>query len=185
MKIKASLKYLRISPRKVRLITNLVKGMDVEEAKIRLQMLVQRAAKPLLKLLNSAIASAKHDFDLEEKNLYISKINTNPGPTLKRWRARARGVAAPIGKRTSHVILELTEKSPSAKTKAKVRPEAVGEEVRKPSTKKFVETTPKVTKTKPLRVAKPKIVRKPKKKELLGKIKFRQIGKKIFRRKSI
>ncbi len=168
MKVKASLKYLRISPRKVRLITDLVKGMNVGEAKIRLQMLVQRAAKPLLKLLNSAIASAKHDFDLEEKNLYISKINTNPGPTLKRWRARARGIAAPIGKRTSHVILELTEKSPSAKTKAKIRPEVVREEVSKPS-----------------RVTKPKIVRKPKKKESLGKMKLRQIGKKIFRRKSI
>lgn len=169
MKIKASLKYLRISPRKVRMVVNLIKGMRVAEAKLQLQLLPRRAARPLLKLLNSAVASAKHNFNLEEKNLYISKIITNEGPTLKRWRARARGSAAPIMKRASHVILELEEKAGQVKAR-EPRPQV---------------KTPKVTKTSTAKTPKPRIARKPQKKEFLGKARLKQIGKKIFRRKSI
>lgn len=181
MKIKASLKYLRISPRKVRLITNLIKGMNVEEAKIRLQLLIQRASRPLLKLLNSAVASAKHDFDIEEKNLYISKIITNEGPTFKRSRARARGIAFPIMKRTSHVILELEEKVPLKKRPAKKKPKVAPEKTPETPTKKISETLekPKIPEKKP------QIKKKPEKKDFLGKERLKQIGKRIFRRKSM
>lgn len=170
MKVKASLKYLHISPRKVRMVTNLIKGMGVKEAEIQLQLLPQRAAKPLLKLLNSAVASAKHDFDIDKKNLYISKIITNEGPTLKRWRARARGTASPIMKRTSHVILELEEKVPSKKRPTKKKPKVAPAETLKPSAEE---------------TKKPQIKKRPEKKEFPGKEKLRKVGKKIFRRKSI
>ncbi len=169
MKIKASLKYLHISPRKVRIITNLIKGMDVGKAKLQLRLQSRRAARPLLKLLDSAVASAKHNFNLEEKNLYISKIVTNEGPTFKRFRARARGSAAPIMKRTTHVVLELAEK---IVTPPKKVTEAVPEKV-----EKAVKTTAVETK-------KPQTLKRPPKKKFIAKG-IKQIGKKIFRRKSI
>ncbi len=179
MKVTAKIKYLRISPRKVRLVADLVKGMDVEEAKIRLQLLIKRAAKPLLKLLNSAVAAAKHNFDLEEKNLYIYKIVTNQGPTLKRWRARARGVAAPIMKRSSHVILELAEKVISQKKTPTIQ------KATKPTIEKVLEVPQKAVETKTTKGLKTQIKKKPKKKEFINKKRLAQIGKKIFRRKSI
>lgn len=185
MKVTAKLKYLHISPRKVRLVTNLIKGMDVAEAELRLRLLPKRAAKPLLKLLASAVASAKHDFELEEKNLYISKIVTNPGPVLKRSRARARGRASLISRRTSHVILELTQKVPSTKTKIKKQPEDIIPEKAEPLAEEAKKPLPETTKTKAPEIMKRRITRKPKKKEFLGKLKLKRIGKKIFRRKSI
>lgn len=179
MKIKASLKYLHISPRKVRMITNLIKGMDVRKAKLQLQLGSRRAAKPLLKLLDSAVASAKHNFNLEEKNLYISKIVTNEGPTFKRFRARARGSAAPIMKRTTHVILELAEKIVTPPSQSKLGTGQVKVRKPRPSLK-----APKVETT-TAKVLKPRLTRKPQKKVFLGKARLKQIGKKIFRRKSI
>lgn len=107
MEIKAQLKHLRISPRKVRLVVNLIKGLSVESAEKQLKFCSKRAARPILKLLKSAAANAKHNFNLTRKDLYVSKIAVDQGPSLKRWRARAMGRAAPILKRTSHVILFL------------------------------------------------------------------------------
>jgi len=174
MKITAKLKYLHISPRKVRMIANLIKGMDVRIAKLQLRLQLRRAAKPLLKLLDSAVASAKHNFNLEEKNLYISEIITNEGPTFKRFRARAQGSAAPIMKRTTHVVLELAEKVPTKKTQKKTK------------IRKEVTTTPQKEAEIPTdEIKRPQVKKRPKKKELLGKIRLKQIGKKIFRRKSI
>lgn len=177
MKITAKLKYLRISPRKVRLVSNLIKGMGVKEAELQLRVMAKRAAKPLLKLLNSAVASAKHNFDIDKKNLYISRIITNEGPTLKRWRARARGSASPIMKRSSHVILELEEKVPSKKRPTKKKPKVAPAETLKPR----AEVSEKLK----IPEKKPQIKKKPKKKEFLGKGRLREIGKKIFRRKSM
>lgn len=111
MDIKAQLNYLHISPRKVRLVANLIKGMDARGAELELQHVPKRGAKPLLKLLRSAVANAKHNFELGEGVLYIKKIMVNSGPVTKRFRARAFGRAAPIRKRTSHVWLELGERT--------------------------------------------------------------------------
>ena len=109
MEVTAKLRYLRIAPRKVRLVADLVRGKSVEEATHILNFTRKRAAKPLLKLLNSAVANASHNFQLKKENLYISKIVVNEGPKLKRWRPRARGVTYEIQKKTSHITLVLTE----------------------------------------------------------------------------
>lgn len=102
-----------MAPRKVRLATNLIKGMDVKAARTQLSFLAKKAAEPLLKLLNSAVANAKHNFSLDENNLFIQGISVDGGPSLKRWLPRAMGRATPLLKRTSHVGLTLEEKKPS------------------------------------------------------------------------
>ncbi|MFH1392462.1 MAG: 50S ribosomal protein L22 [bacterium] len=111
LQFKAQLNYLRISPRKVRLAADLIRGLNVSEAEQQLRFCAKRSAKPLLKLLKSAIANAKNASDL-----YISEIRVNPGPTLKRWRARARGTAAMIRKRTSHIIIILEQNGAKSKS---------------------------------------------------------------------
>lgn len=107
--VKARLRFLRMSPKKVRLVVNVIKNMPVEEALDQLQHIGKAAAQPLLKLLNSAVANAENNFDLEKKNLIIKKITVDEGPTLKRWKPRAHGRATPIRKRSSHVNLILED----------------------------------------------------------------------------
>jgi len=109
MPVNVKLRHLRISPRKVRLIADLIRGKKVEAAKTQLQFLNQKAAYVLLKFLNSATATARNDFHLDESNLYISKLLVDEGPKLKRWRPRARGMAYKIQKKTSHITLVLDE----------------------------------------------------------------------------
>ena len=109
MSVTAKLRYLRIAPRKVRLVADLIREKSVEEAQTILSFTTKKAAKVLLKLLKQAIANAKTNFQLEEKNLYISKILVDEGPKYKRWRARARGSANQIQKKTSHVTIVLDE----------------------------------------------------------------------------
>lgn len=115
MEIKAKAKYVRISPRKMRAVSDVVRGLSVLKAKDQLIFINKQAARPINKLIVSAIASAEHNFELEEKNLYIKEIKVNEGPTLKRWKPRARGRATPIRKRTSHVDLVLSELVESGK----------------------------------------------------------------------
>lgn len=109
MEIKAHLKYLRMSPRKVRLVAGIVKNKSVNEADAALGFLTRRAALPLRKLLKSAIANAKHNFNLEKDRLFVKSIRVDQGPVLKRFMPRARGMAAPIRKRSSHITLVLAE----------------------------------------------------------------------------
>jgi large subunit ribosomal protein L22 len=119
MEVKAKLSYLRIAPRKVRMVTALIKGKKVEKAQAILNFTTKKAAQPVLKLLNSALASAINTFQMQESNMYISKVLVNEGPKLKRWRARARGRAFAIQKKTSHItiVLQETEKAPRMKKK--------------------------------------------------------------------
>lgn len=119
MEVKAKLSFLRMAPRKVRLITDLISGMEVVEAQNQLQFISKRAGLPLLKLLNSAVANAENNFKLVKDNLYIKKIFTNEGPTVYRFKPRAYGRAAPIRKRSTHITLILEEKKVSPKTFAK------------------------------------------------------------------
>ena len=109
MKIKAKLKNLRISPRKVRVSANMVRGCLLEEAVFRLKNSNKRANEPLRKLLESAEANAKNNFDvnLNEVVLRVAEIKVGEGMTLKRWRPRAYGRAAQILKRTSHIYVTL------------------------------------------------------------------------------
>ncbi len=111
--IKAKLNYLRQSPRKVRLVADLVRGIRVKEAKVQLEFSPKRASKDLLKLLNSAIANAKHNFGLNDKEiekLVIKEIQVDEGPKLKRWIPQPRGVTHPIYKKTSHITIILEKK---------------------------------------------------------------------------
>ncbi len=107
MLAKAKLNYLRLAPRKVRLVTKLISGMPADQAELHLKFLGKRAARPVLKLLRSATANAKSNYDLEKKDLLIKRALVNEGPTLKRWIPRAMGRATPIMKRTSHIEIGL------------------------------------------------------------------------------
>ncbi len=106
----AKLNYLRIAPRKVRMVADLIRGKTVKEAVSLLQFTVRRSAQPVLKLLNSAAANAKHNAKVNPENLVISKITVDQGPILKRSMPRSRGSAFPIQKKISHVYIELSEK---------------------------------------------------------------------------
>jgi large subunit ribosomal protein L22 len=122
MEVVAKLKYLRIAPRKVRLVADLIRRKSVNEALNILDFTNKKAAKPLKKLLNSAIANAKHNFQLDPSKLYISKITVDEGPKYKRWMPRARGRADEIQKKTSHITLVLAEakaKSQNEKERSK------------------------------------------------------------------
>ena len=122
MTVTAKLNYLRISPRKVRLVANLIRGKKAEEAESILNFTIKKAARPLLKLLKSARSNAKHNFQIsDESNLFIAKVIVDEGPKLKRWRARARGVAGRIQKKTSHVTLVLDEITPGTQREKKTR----------------------------------------------------------------
>jgi len=107
---KASANYVRIAPRKVRLVIDLIRGKKVGDA-IAILRHTPRSASPVLeKLLTSAIANAEHNFSLDANNLVISEAFVNQGPMLKRFRPRAQGSAKPIQKKTSHITLVVSEK---------------------------------------------------------------------------
>lgn len=105
--VTAQLNRLRIAPRKMRLLADLIRGRHVLKARFLLNFSVKRGSLPLRKLLDSAIANAKQNFQLEEKNLYIASITVDEGAKLKRWRARAKGRANRIEKKTSHIKIAL------------------------------------------------------------------------------
>ncbi|MHB8771927.1 MAG: 50S ribosomal protein L22 [Syntrophales bacterium] len=109
MEAKAIAKYIRMSPQKVRLVVDLVRGKKVEEARQILQFTRKYAAEPVSKVLDSALANAKQNPNIDEKILYVKEVFVDQGPSLKRWRARAQGRAAAIKKRTSHITVVLDE----------------------------------------------------------------------------
>jgi len=111
--MKAVLNNYRQSPRKVRLVADLVKGKSVPEALATLRILVKRAGSPVEKLLKSAAANAKKNDGMEAANLVVKDLRVDKGVTLKRIMPRARGSAFPIKKRSSHVTLILAEKKSS------------------------------------------------------------------------
>jgi large subunit ribosomal protein L22 len=107
MQIKAQLSEYRQSPRKVRLLANLIKGKKISDAKDILLFTVKRAAHPIAKLLNSVVKNAEHNFNISADNLFVKNVRVDEGVVLKRRRPRARGTAYPIKKRTSNVVIEL------------------------------------------------------------------------------
>lgn len=121
MEIKATAKFIRQSPRKVRLVSDLIKGLPVERAREQLNILPKRAAITVLKVLNSAIANAEHNSQLKKDSLFVLRTFVDQGPTLKRFRARAFGRGAPIRKKTSHLTIVLTEKVAYKKAAAKAK----------------------------------------------------------------
>jgi large subunit ribosomal protein L22 len=109
MKVRAEAKYIRQSPYKVRRVLDNVRGLPVEDARDVLQLTNRRAAEPIMKVLNSAVANAEHNHALDEEELFVAEAYANEGPTLKRWRPRARGRATRIRKRTSHITIILAD----------------------------------------------------------------------------
>jgi large subunit ribosomal protein L22 len=111
MEVKASAKYIRISPRKVHKLVGAVKGKPVETALNALKFMPQKAAGILEKVIRSAVANADQNSDVDVDLLVVRNVVADQGPTLKRWRARARGRATRILKRTSHITVILDEES--------------------------------------------------------------------------
>lgn len=109
----ATLKYLKIAPRKTRFLAEVIKGLPVNEAQAQLMLSTKRASQPLLKLLRSAIANAKQVHKAAEDKLYVKEIRVDQGPKFKRWMPRARGAVSPIEKKTSQVRLVLGLRSES------------------------------------------------------------------------
>lgn len=110
MKISAKLDNLRKSPRKIRLVSSLIKGLDVQKAEQQLKFLVKGSAPHFEKLLKSAVANAENNSGLDRDNLYIKDVVVDEGKKLKRWLPRAHGRASLLLKRTSHIEIVLDER---------------------------------------------------------------------------
>lgn len=125
--VTAKLSYLRMGPRKVRLVADLIRGRSVGRAIDILTVTNKRPAKPLLKLLLSAVANAKHNFSLAQDGLKVATLTVDGGPMLKRWMPKAHGRATPVRERTSHINLvlsgEKTGETKSEKIEAHVHEE--------------------------------------------------------------
>ena len=106
---KATLKYVRISSRKVKIVADLIRGKNVDEALAIVKFTPKASSEIIEKLLKSAIANAENNHDMKHENLYVAEIYANQGPTLKRIRPAAKGSAVRIRKRTSHITIVLRE----------------------------------------------------------------------------
>lgn len=150
MEIKASLKHIRMSPKKIRLVVDVIRGMETGKALDQLKFANKRAVGPIEKLIKSGIANAINNFELDENNLYIREIRVDEGVTLKRWMPRAYGRATPIRKRSSHIILTLAEIKKSGKKKAQKKkieaPIKLGEKPREAMDDKQKTTEAKIEK---------------------------------------
>jgi large subunit ribosomal protein L22 len=109
MKVKAQNRFVRQSPYKVRRVLDLVRGLPVEEAGHVLRLTNRAAADPIAKALNSAVANAEHNHALDAEDLVIAEAFADEGPTLRRFKPRARGRATRIDKRTSHITIVLSD----------------------------------------------------------------------------
>ncbi len=109
MEVEARTKYVRISPKKAREVSREIQGLPATEAEALLSFIPRKAARLLRKTLKSAIANAENNHDLSSDELIISKAIVEEGPTMKRWRAGARGSPKPICKRMSHFHIVLSE----------------------------------------------------------------------------
>ena len=110
MEARAIVRNVRMTPRKIKLICDLIRGKDAGEAMAIIMNTPKAACEPMEKLLKSAVANAENNFNMDKNNLYVSECFVCPGPTLKRIRPRAQGRAYRILKRTSHVTLVVKEK---------------------------------------------------------------------------
>ena len=110
MEVKAKATYVRISPRKVQIVLDLIRNQPADKAMAILQYTPKAASPVVKKVLESAIANAVNNQELNRQNLYVAEVYANPGPTLKRYVARSRGSASPMLKRTSHISVVLDQK---------------------------------------------------------------------------
>ncbi len=164
-----------MSPRKVRLVTNLIKGMGAPQAQAQLSFLVKKPAPLILKLLKSGVSSAVNNFNLLSENLRVYNIFVDEGRTLKRFRPRAFGRAGAIHKKTSHITLVLEEKAPGVKKAGKKIIKEIKPEIEKEMIKEKKEKIEIIAPARP--AGGPK--------EIKPRGRFEGITKRIFRRKAI
>ena len=108
--VKSTAKYVRIAPRKVRIVADLIRGKGVEDAFAILKFTPKRGSFELEKVLRTAVANAENNFELDVDKLYVSGCNVDEGPTMKRIHPRSRGQAFSILKRTSHITVKVSER---------------------------------------------------------------------------
>ncbi len=108
---RAIARYIRISPRKVREVVDLIRGKDVREALAILKYTPRRASAPVAKVVQSAAANAEHNYEMNKDNLYVAECYVDQGPIIKRFQARAMGRADLMRRRTSHITVVLKEKA--------------------------------------------------------------------------
>jgi len=170
--ITAKLRYARMTPRKMRLMADVMRGLSVRDAEAQLLLSSRRASDPLIKLLHSAIANAKVK-EIPAEKLFVKEIRVDGGPKYKRWNPRARGAVAVIEKKTSHVSLTLgvSDSLKSSKFIIHETPKKKKEEGKKEKKKKKEESSKK-EKEEP-------------KKESIKNTKEQGGLKKVFRRKSV
>jgi|SRR3989338_7034757 len=174
--VKAQLNNLRLAPRKVRAVSNLIKGKNVFDALAQLEVMIKRPGLPVSKLLKSAISNAENNYSMVKENLYVKNIKVNEGVKLKRFKPKGFGRVSPLEKKTSRVELTLAEKVPGIKRTMQA---------------KKTEKTPAVEEKQQVRQAEKKFFGtaqdKPEVKTELGRKEnvLRSLGRRVFRRKSI
>ncbi|MEK7598379.1 MAG: 50S ribosomal protein L22 [Patescibacteria group bacterium] len=192
MQVSAKLNNLRVAPRKIRLVTNLIKKMDVEDAINQLDVTIKKGSAPIKKLLLSAISNGESNFGINKSNMYVLDVIVGAGPTLKRWMPKAYGRAGQILKRTSRIELILEERveGKGRKTKEQLEKERQKKaeekkKVEKERAKERKEAEKSLDKTSP--EGKTKQAEKIKDKENPRKATDKKggWGSKIFRRKSM
>lgn len=200
MEVKATLKHLRIAPRKTRLVAGLIRGLEANKALGQLKFLNKKSAGPILKLLQSAISSAVNNYDLDRNNLIIKEVRIEDGKTLRRWMPRAHGRATIIRKRMSHIYLTLSEIVDSGKKEAKKikveDPVKLDDLAKKPKSEKSEKISKKEkvaenkidksekTEEKGVEVVDPRSLGKGKNSKIEGKSSAKSFAGKMFRRKS-
>ncbi|MBU1038798.1 50S ribosomal protein L22 [Patescibacteria group bacterium] len=117
MEVQAQLKFTRLSPRKVKLVIDLVRGKTLAEAERQLNNLSKGSAKPVIKLIKSAAANGKSNLKLEPSDWWVKTIQVNQGPVLKRWQPKAMGRATPLRRPTSHIKVVLSDVAPKSASK--------------------------------------------------------------------
>ncbi|MCB9798345.1 50S ribosomal protein L22 [Candidatus Nomurabacteria bacterium] len=140
----AKLRHLRVSPRKVRLVVDLVRGMKVRDALVQLQFSKKHAALPVKKLIESAVANAAHNHSINLDTLVISEIRVDEGKTLYRWMPRAMGRATPLRKRMCHISVTVSGQAEEKKKEAKAPK-------KEKETKEVSSEKPKVEEKKPVK----------------------------------
>ncbi len=192
MEVSASLKFIRISPRKMRVVADLVRSTTVDKALAQLKFMNKRAAKPIEKIIKSAVANAEHNLEIKQDNLFLKTITVDDGPTLDRWMPRAHGRATPIRKRTSHVKVILSEIKETEKKEIKKQeidaPVKLGSQPKKENEVEVDKSETSKEIAKEVEVEKGKTVEDPRQEGRGGHTKIeggtKGFAKKMFRRKS-
>ncbi len=139
--MKAYINNYRMSPRKVRLVGDAVKGKNVAQADVVLSFMPKKAARIIRTLIRSAVSNAINNDGKQAENLIVKSLEVNQGVTLKRYRPRARGSASPINKRTSNISVILAEKAAAKKIKSEATKEVKAQAEKKVATKKVAKKT--------------------------------------------